>query len=86
VRHGIATAPLPRPRDDGFGRFALRLQQWSGLNAAITAGVNTAEVKDALNKLGIEVQTGTPEQFAALIRKDIDVNTSIIKAAGIKPE
>jgi len=56
------------------------------LNAAIAAGVNTAEVKDALNKLGIEVQTGTPEQFAALIRKDIDVNTSIIKAAGIKPE
>jgi hypothetical protein len=29
---------------------------------------------------------GTHTQFAALIRKGIDVNTRIIKAAGIKPE
>jgi tripartite-type tricarboxylate transporter receptor subunit TctC len=56
------------------------------LNSAIVAGVNTRDAKEGLNKLGIEVQTGTPEHFATLIRKDIEVNTRIIKAAGIKPE
>jgi tripartite-type tricarboxylate transporter receptor subunit TctC len=56
------------------------------LNGSIGTGANSPEVKELLAKQAIEVQTGTPEQFAALIRKDIDLNTRIIKAAGIKPE
>jgi tripartite-type tricarboxylate transporter receptor subunit TctC len=39
-----------------------------------------------MSKQGLDVQTNTPEQFAAMIRREIDQNTKLIRAAGIKPE
>ena len=56
------------------------------LNAVIDKAVNTPEVNEALNKQGIEVETNTPEQFAALIHSEIAQNLKLIKSAGIKAE
>ena len=47
---------------------------------------NSAEVKSLLQKQGLEPQTNTPEEFAAFIRKELDVNGKLVKAAGITPE
>jgi tripartite-type tricarboxylate transporter receptor subunit TctC len=56
------------------------------LNAAIVKGINTPEAKEALAKLGIEGQTGTPEHFAAFIRNELAQNAKVVKFAGIKVE
>ena len=56
------------------------------LNAVIDKAVNTPEVNESLNKQGIEVETNTPEQFAALIHSEIAQNLKLIRSAGIKPE
>ena len=39
-----------------------------------------------MSKQGLDVQTSTPDQFAAMIRREIDQNIKLIKAAGIKTQ
>ena len=56
------------------------------LNAVIVEAVNTAEMKEAFARQGLEAQTNTPEQFALLIRSQIAQNAKLIKATGAKPE
>ena len=56
------------------------------LHAVIGKVVNTPEMKEAFSQQGLEPQTGTPEQFAALIRGEIEQNARLIKLAGVKPE
>ena len=56
------------------------------LNAAIAAMLKTPDVKQIFDKLGYEAIGGTPEQFGATIRRDIDRFARVIKNAGIKPE
>ena len=56
------------------------------LNAVIAKAVNTVEMKESLSRQGFEPQTGTPEQFAALIRGEIAQNAKLIRLAGIKAE
>lgn len=56
------------------------------LNAVINKAVNTPEVTGSLNKQGIDVETNTPEQFAAFIRSEIEQNLKLVRSAGIKAE
>ena len=56
------------------------------LNAVIAKAVNTPEMKESLARQGFEPQTGTPEEFAALIRGEIATNKKLIRLAGIKAE
>ncbi|MBI1988491.1 MAG: tripartite tricarboxylate transporter substrate binding protein [Betaproteobacteria bacterium] len=56
------------------------------LNAAIAKGVNTPEMKTAFFKQGLEPETNTPEQFADLIRREVDQNEKLARAAGIAKE
>jgi len=56
------------------------------LNAAIAAAVQVPEMNEALNRQGLEPQTGTPEQFAAFIRSQIRQNAELIRSIGTKPE
>lgn len=56
------------------------------LNAAVGKVGNTPEMKDALNRQGLEPQTSTPEQFAAFIHDEIAKNTQLIKLIGMKAE
>ena len=55
-------------------------------NAVIGKVVNTSEMKEAFSHQGLEPQTGTPEQFAALIRGEIAQNARLIELAGVIPE
>jgi tripartite-type tricarboxylate transporter receptor subunit TctC len=44
------------------------------------------DVRKRLMGAGIEIQGGTPEQFAYVIRNEIEKWGRVTKAAGIQPE
>ena len=56
------------------------------LNAAIGKIVNTPEMKESINKQGMEPQTNSPEQFAAFMRNEMAQNAKLVKLAGLKIE
>jgi tripartite-type tricarboxylate transporter receptor subunit TctC len=57
----------------------------SRLRAAVAKALAASEVREKLNAAGgMEPFTTTPEEFAALIRRDYDKYGAIVKAIGIK--
>ena len=54
------------------------------LNADVLKTIGTPELKERLTQQGFDVQGGTPEQFGAVIRADIEKYTKVIRSAGIK--
>jgi tripartite-type tricarboxylate transporter receptor subunit TctC len=56
------------------------------LNAAINAALKAEDVQAKLTGAGIQIQGGTPEQFAAVIQSEIDKWGKVVKGAGIQPE
>lgn len=53
------------------------------INREVVAAVNAPEIRAALDKQGVVVQTGTPEELSALIRNDLTRWTAIIREAGL---
>jgi tripartite-type tricarboxylate transporter receptor subunit TctC len=53
------------------------------LNAAIVGALKSPDVMQRLNALGYEPLPGTPEQFAATLKSDIQLYADIVKRAGI---
>ena len=56
------------------------------LNAEINAALRLPDVRAKLEAAGIEVQGGTPEAYAAVIRDDLAKWGKVVKAARIEPE
>ncbi|APV50178.1 ABC transporter substrate-binding protein [Betaproteobacteria bacterium GR16-43] len=56
------------------------------LNAAANAALKMEDVRAKLQGAGVEIQGGTPEQFAAVIKSEVDKWEPIVKAAGIKAD
>jgi tripartite-type tricarboxylate transporter receptor subunit TctC len=56
------------------------------LNALVVKTANAPEMKETLVRQGFEVQTNTPEEFAAFIRSERAQNAKLVKFAGIKME
>lgn len=56
------------------------------LNASIVKAVNTPEMKAAFFKQGLEAETNTPEEFTEMIRREVEQNIKLARAAGIKPQ
>ena len=56
------------------------------LNGAINAALKQDDVRARLGGGGIEIQGGTPEEFGAVIKAEIDKWGRIVKQAGIQPE
>jgi len=56
------------------------------LNAESNRILALPDVKRRLDELGLEVQGGTPEQFAAFIRKEVERLNKLIKAGALTPE
>jgi tripartite-type tricarboxylate transporter receptor subunit TctC len=52
------------------------------LNSAITAALNTPEVKARFAKQGADVVSGTPAEFGAFIKKEIVKWTKVVKTSG----
>ncbi len=56
------------------------------LNAETNKALALSAVKDALVKLGIEIDPSTPEQFAQFFAAEAAKYAHLVKSAGIKPE
>jgi tripartite-type tricarboxylate transporter receptor subunit TctC len=56
------------------------------LNSSINAALKMEDVRSRLMGAGIEIQGGTPEQFAEVIRIEVEKWGRIVKEAGIQPE
>ena len=58
----------------------------SRLSTTLAKAANIPEIIEAFNRQGRELQTTTPEQFAALIRREIARNEKLVKLTGLKAE
>lgn len=56
------------------------------LNKEINAAIQLPHVREKFAALGVDLQGGPPEVFAAQIRKDAAKWAGVIKRAGVKPE
>jgi tripartite-type tricarboxylate transporter receptor subunit TctC len=56
------------------------------LNREVTAALNDPELRDALAKQGVEVETGSPAALAARIRDDVKKWRDVIVGAGIRAQ
>ncbi|MES2186741.1 MAG: tripartite tricarboxylate transporter substrate binding protein [Pseudomonadota bacterium] len=56
------------------------------LNADINAALKLPDVRAKLEDAGIDIQGGTPEEYAALIKSDLAKWGKVVKQAGIQPE
>ncbi len=56
------------------------------LNTEINAALKLPEVRAKLETAGIDVQGGTPQDYAALIKSDLAKWGKVVKEAGIQPE
>lgn len=56
------------------------------LNAALGAVLDTAEVKDRLGAVGLEVARSDPGQFAGHIRRELDRWAGVVRAAHIRAD
>ena len=56
------------------------------LNAEINAALTLPDVRAKLEAAGIEIQGGTPQDYAALIKSDLVKWGKVAKAAGIQPD
>ena len=56
------------------------------LNTAVTAVLNTPEVKERLAALGADAAPTTPADFDKMVAREIAENAEIAKRAGIKPQ
>ena len=56
------------------------------LNGAMAKIVQMPDVREAFDKQGMEPLAGTPEQFAGVIAREIDLTVKLMQAAGLKGE
>lgn len=56
------------------------------LNTEINAALKLPDVKAKLEAAGIDIQGGTPQDYASLIKSDLAKWSKVIKEAGIVPE
>ena len=56
------------------------------LNAELTKAFRAPEMVKRLEVQGLVASAGTPQEFAALIRRDLVLWRRIVKEAGVKPE
>lgn len=55
------------------------------LNREFNAALQLPEIREQVRKLGVEPFPLTLEEFEALIKNELQENTQLVKAAGIKP-
>ena len=56
------------------------------INADVQQVVRQRDVIDALEKTGSEMETGSPEEFAKLVRSEIELWSKLVRERNIKVE
>jgi len=68
------------------GRAGRAGEAIDALNRALNAALVTGEVRERLAIEGAEPQPTTPEEYAAIIDRELTMWSDLVKAVGIKPE
>jgi tripartite-type tricarboxylate transporter receptor subunit TctC len=72
--HGVMISPAtPRP-------------VLERVNRELNAVLQRADVRERFANSGLQITGGTPEEFAAILRRDYDKYGTALRAAGVKPE
>lgn len=86
----ISELGYPKLASEGFYGFYASAKMAPGLvdawNKELRAVLETAEMKERLVGLGLEVRTSTPKEFADYQLQSIEQFTKSMKAAGFEPE
>jgi tripartite-type tricarboxylate transporter receptor subunit TctC len=69
-----------------FGPAGLQQPVLGRLHGAIVKALYVPEVREKLDVAGQLILGNTPEEFAAQIRRALDLATKLVKAVGIQPE
>ena len=56
------------------------------LNAGIIRAVRSPEIAERIVQQGLEIVTGTPEEFGAFFRSEVAKFAKVVRAAGIEPQ
>ena len=56
------------------------------LNREFNAVLQRPEVKQRMENSGLQITGGTPEEFAAILKRDYDKYGAALRAAGVQPE
>jgi tripartite-type tricarboxylate transporter receptor subunit TctC len=56
------------------------------LNRELAAVLQMPEVRQRLENSGLQITGGSPEEFAAILKRDFDKYSAALRAAGVKPE
>ena len=98
IKRTPATPDIPTMAESGFP--GLEASSWFGvlapagtpkpvvkrLNADIHKTLQDTAVEKRLANVGFDITYGTPEQFTAYIKSEMQKWAKVVKAAGIKPE
>jgi len=72
--HGVMISPAtPRP-------------VLERVNRELNAVLQRADVRERFANSGLQITGGTPEEFAAILRRDYDKYGTALRTAGVKPE
>jgi tripartite-type tricarboxylate transporter receptor subunit TctC len=72
--HGVMMSPAtPRPLVER-------------VNRELNAVLQRADVRERFANTGLHITGGTPEEFAAILRRDYDKYGAALRSAGVKPE
>jgi tripartite-type tricarboxylate transporter receptor subunit TctC len=88
------------PTFEELGIRNFRVGQWHGLfapaktpdrfvrraHAALVKMFDRADVKETVISRGSEIMLNTPEQFAQVVKNDLDRYGKILRAAGVEPQ
>ena len=69
-----------------FGPTGMQQPLVSRLNSEIVRALNTPDVYAKLDQIGLSVIGNTPTEFAALLKRSIELYSQAAKLAGVKPE
>ena len=97
ARRSASAPDIPTVIESGLPGFTFT--SWmgaagpAGMPAALTAQIsadwnkalNAPEVRPRLIEAGLDIAGGTPEQFAAHMRSEVDAMMKLVKESGIPP-
>jgi len=69
-----------------FGPAGLPQGVLARLNGEFVKALNAPDVRTKLEAAGLVVSPGTPEQFAALLARSMELYAQAVKIAGVRPE
>ena len=69
-----------------FGPPGMPKPVLSRLNTEIVKALNTPDVRDKLDQIGLTIIGNTPEEFASMLKRSIELYGQAAKLAGVKPE